>query len=214
MNRHHLGILFSAIAILLLSSIYLRWLYITEQQQADRTTESSLNFAISSSIGKLNISYGSANDYYTLSDTFFNSIMLMQGKRDILEGRTAIEDYYPYVPVFLCLEERYYHIGSYNGTSYEWSEAQYYPNHALLSDLDTDLALTTIENKINEMLVNYHNDRGLPDTTYILPDYFMRNISAPTILVVLENFPTTLYGHYYSGVFHGGGSLTPIERTP
>lgn len=214
MNRYHLGILFSAIALILFSGIFIRHEYVSRRQTADRQTEETLQFAISCAIGSLNSEYGGNSDYHSVSDNFFKALALMREGQSVLEGRIAPEDFYPYVPVLLCMEERYYHIGIYDGASYRWSEAKYYPDNHTKAETDEGLLLDMLERDIGSALTQYHSSRDILDTQYLLPDYIVRNLASSntaTMLSVLENFPTALYGYSYSGTYGAGGMLREMQ---
>ena len=176
MNKYQLGILFTAVAIILFSLVFVRQSYVYERQESERDITKLLEFSLTCATHRLSSEYGSANDYHIISTTFFNSLSAMGNKESILSGRITPSDYYPYVPIMICLEDRYYHIGSFNGTKYEWGEQQYYPGSKLLSESSRDEIINELEIIINTKLKQYHDMRNLPDTTYLISDYTSRTL--------------------------------------
>lgn len=195
-------------AIVLFFTVSLRSGRIAEQHEADRATEDTLRFAASCATGALASDYGGADDPGKLSVMFFKSLAAMEEGRSLKNGRISPEDFYPYVPVMVYLQERSYYIGCYDGSDYYWDSGKFYTrDYGALSELAQDELLILLEQEINGKLSVYHDNRQLPDTEYILPGSAARNPKSGTLLVVLENFPTILSGYYYSGVFDGSGAI-------
>lgn len=212
MNRYHLGLFFSAIALIFLSITLYRFKTIEAHQQADRNLDELLRFAMSSTTTTLRAEYDSLNDYDRITHLFFESLAAMKDKSSVLHGRIAAEDFYPYVPVILFMEKRYYSVGSFNGTDYFWErEIPYDKEYHYLSECEPNSLLIQIETVINEKTKIYHDRMNLPDITYTLPNRIAMNPQEGTLLVVLENFPTILNGHYYSGI-HDGNSVISVKE--
>lgn len=208
MNRYHLCLLFTIVSVILLFSVKLSSDRILEQQAADRETETTLRFAIGCATNALSKEYGGANDCQKISSTFFKALSLFEDNRSILNGRISPEDFYPYVPALVYIEERYYHIGYFDGTKYIWdSEKPYTENYNMLSEISSDELLFLLEQEVNAKIALYHTNKALPDIDYTLPDYISRNPKEGTILAVLENFPTIVNGYYYSGIYDSSGSI-------
>lgn len=209
MNRYHLCLLFTIVSVILLFCVKLSSDHILEQQTADRETETALRFAMSCTTNVLSKDYGGANDCQKISSSFFKALSLFKDNRSILNGRITPEDFYPYVPILLYIEDRYYHIGYFNGTEYVWdSEKSYTENHNTLPEISSDELLSLLEQEVNEKLALYHTSKGLPDVDCILPDYLSKNPKNGSVFAVLENFPTIVNGYYYSGICSSSGSIT------
>lgn len=207
MNRYHFGFLFSMAALVLFFTVSLRSDRITMQQKADRDTRETLRFAVSCATNVLDSDYGDADDPGQISTVFFKSLAAMEDGRSLLNGRISPEDFYPYVPVLVYLQERDYYIGYYDGSSYVWTKCCFDENETL-STIPQNELLVLLEQEINLRLSVYHDNCHLPDKEYVLPDSAARNPKSGTLLVVLENFPTILDGYYYSGVLDGSGAIS------
>lgn len=208
MNRYHAGFLFAATALILYSAAEMRSGRITGQQEADRRTVETLRFALSCATAVASADYGEADNPRTISDVLFKSLSVMEEGRSVGNGRISPEDFYPYVPVMVCLQERYYYLGYYDGSAYRFDGRKpYTADCRSLAELPQDTILLLLEQEINGKLSVSHKNRGLPDTDYVVPDAVARNPESGTLLLVLENFPTVLDGYYYSGIFDGSGAV-------
>ena len=212
MNRYHLGFFFSSIALVFLSLTFYRFQTIEEYQEANRRTNQLLQFAISNTTNTLKSEYDGINDYDRISNVFFESLSAMKEETSVKNGRIAAEDFYPCVPVILYTEKRYYNIGFFDGTDYIWEkEIPYDEEYHYLSECQPDELIVLMESDINEKLKIYHDNMNMPDVSYTIPNKIAMTPQEGTLFIVLENFPTIINGHYYSGI-HDGNSLITMKE--
>lgn len=208
MNRYHMAILFSAIALVLFTLISVRANALFTKREADNQLKDTLHFAMSSAINTLSHEYGGANDCNAMSSNFFKALSEMNSEEAIKLGRVLPEDFYPHVPVMIYLEERYYHVGYFDGKNFSWDqELSYTEDHKLLSQVSQEHVLLLIETQVSDKINAYRDSLNLPSVDYVLPDYMMRNMKEGTIVAALESFPTTIHGHYYSGMYSETASI-------